>query len=375
MQTPPTGPSGEPLPTLADNAPLPTGTGNEPSPTSNGSSAATDHARLTAVNGRTGARATEPRASAELQPQRQPQSKTESQPQNQPKAESQPEPDKLTQAQPGPSRQPEPKLAEQTAPQPNARPESNAGTQTAPHLNLRPESEPKVQAALEAESQPESKQPPQGEIETRAAQPHDVPSAPQQRPPQQSPLLSPQITPAAHAAREIARPDAGPIASNIEGHAEHEAAHLSSPQAPSQLQIIAQIAHSARAQLRDGRSELTLRLDPPSLGTVHMRVVAQGSAMTAHLEASLEASRDLINANLPVLKDALAGMGIDISHFSVTVGGGERDGAAHGQAAQQHAAWDGASERALSSPPPEDATLAALRVWVGIGGRHLDAFA
>jgi flagellar hook-length control protein FliK len=223
----------------------------------------------------------------------------------------------------------------------------------------------------------------------RANQPHAAEAQPEpepksqpqlqpDRPPQAQPQLqveSQQLTPEAHSAREIARPDAGPIAPNIEGHAPREAAHLSSPQIPTQVEIVEQIARAARAELHSGRTELTLRLDPPTLGSVNMRVVSQGAAVTAHLEASAEASRDLINANLPALKEALAGVGIDISHFSVTVGGGERQDMANGLPAHPHGTATGATTPHQEAREPDAAAIAALRAWAGVGGRYFDAFA
>ncbi|UCH34202.1 MAG: hypothetical protein JSV65_16940 [Armatimonadota bacterium] len=72
------------------------------------------------------------------------------------------------------------------------------------------------------------------------------------------------MTQEAHAAREIARSDARPIASDIadiEGHAPREAAHLSSPPALNRFEVVEQIARAARAPLRAGHTELTVRLE------------------------------------------------------------------------------------------------------------------
>lgn len=222
---------------------------------------------------------------------------------------------------------------------------------------------PRQAHAAEAQPEPQPKSQPQLQPDR---QPHSQP---------QPQTESQPLTQDAHSAREIARPDAGPIAPNIEGHAPREAAHLSSPQIPNQVEIIEQIARAARAQFHSGHTELALRLDPPTLGTVHLRVVSQGAAVTAQLEASAAASRDLINANLPALKEALAGVGIDISHFSVTVGGGARQDMANGAPPHSPGIAPGATAPNQEASEPDAAAIAALRAWAGVGGRYFDAFA
>jgi len=175
-------------------------------------------------------------------------------------------------------------------------------------------------------------------------------------------------------AGEIARPDLGPIASNIEGHAQREAAHLSSPPAPDAMQVIAQIARAARAQLDGSHSELTVRLEPPALGAVHMRVLSEGAALTAHMQVATEVSRELIQDNLPTLKQALADAGINVSQVSVGVDGGAQQHSAHGQALQ--APWrlpQAALQPSVSEP--DAAVIAALRPWPEHGGHRFDAFA
>ena len=193
---------------------------------------------------------------------------------------------------------------------------------------------------------------------------------PQSRP---TPLTeSKQVTQDAHAAREIARPDAGPIAANTEGHAQREAAHLSPAPPPTAPQVVEQIARAARAQLDGDHTELVVRLDPPTLGTVHMRVVSQGAAMTAHLQVSTEASRELLSANLPALKEALAAAGLDIGHVSVGVGAQHQQGAAAGQPRQPH--WH--DQRLTAQADNGGGSLAAaLRGAAHAGGRLFDAFA
>jgi len=135
--------------------------------------------------------------------------------------------------------------------------------------------------------------------------------------------------------------------------------------------MMVQIARAARALLDAGRTELAVRLDPPSLGTLHMRVVSDGAAVTAHLQVSTEASRELISDNLPALKQALAGAGIDIGQVSVSVDGDARENLAQPQSSP--AQWRTVDVMAVQAQEAEAA--AVLRTWFYSGGRHFDAFA
>ncbi len=140
------------------------------------------------------------------------------------------------------------------------------------------------------------------------------------------------------------------------------------------MQVIAQIARAARAQLDGRHTELTVRLEPPTLGTVHMRVVSQGAALTAHMQVATEVSRELIQDNLPALKQALAEAGINVSQVSVGVDSRAQQDPAHGQ--PLHAPW----RLAPAAPPPsapdlEAGLIAALRLWPQHDGHHFDAFA
>jgi flagellar hook-length control protein FliK len=182
----------------------------------------------------------------------------------------------------------------------------------------------------------------------------------------------------AHPAREIARPDVGPIAANTEGHATREAAHLSPPPTPTaalpdRADIVQQIARAARVQLDAGQTELTVRLDPPSLGAVHMRVVAQVATLTAHLQVSTEASRQLVSDGLPALRQALAEAGIDIGQVSVSVDGGAQQQLPHGQLPPPQ--WRPEPAMAPGALGDEAQVAPVLQAWASGGGPHFDAFA
>jgi flagellar hook-length control protein FliK len=83
----------------------------------------------------------------------------------------------------------------------------------------------------------------------------------------------------------------------------------------------------AAAQERDG--EVRLRLSPPELGSLRLRVQVQDGALVARLEAETSAARTALIDNLPALRERLAEQGVRIERFDVDLmqrhGGGTPD--------------------------------------------------
>ena len=90
--------------------------------------------------------------------------------------------------------------------------------------------------------------------------------------------------------------------------------------------LIHEIVRSAKVHLFEGGADMTLRLEPPHLGVLHMSVSAQEGAVTASLQTSTETARRVLEANLFSLKQALAEAGINVDSINVSVGGGPDQG-------------------------------------------------
>jgi hypothetical protein len=84
--------------------------------------------------------------------------------------------------------------------------------------------------------------------------------------------------------------------------------------------VIDQIVREARLRFGQGETEMSLRLNPPQLGRLHMRLVWTGSELTAHLNVETQAARQVVEANLPTLYQALSDQGIRVDHVAVSVG-------------------------------------------------------
>jgi hypothetical protein len=134
--------------------------------------------------------------------------------------------------------------------------------------------------------------------------------------------------------------------------------------------VIVQVAAQAQAAIRSGKSELEVRLEPPELGRIRVRVAAGAEGLTARIEASAVPVRDILEANLPALRHALAEGGVNVDRFSVSVG------------MDQHQWEQPHDSQAPAAPAPDlDPAEAPLIEQSAVapagwgGGRMIDAFA
>lgn len=96
-----------------------------------------------------------------------------------------------------------------------------------------------------------------------------------------------------------------------------------------------QIIRSAEVMVKEGRSEMTIELQPRHLGEVRINIVMDNDVLTAKIQAKNEMVVDMIKLNLGQLADSLKDMGFDVSNFDVSGGAdygynheqtGEREG-------------------------------------------------
>ncbi|MCS6862637.1 MAG: flagellar hook-length control protein FliK [Abditibacteriales bacterium] len=84
--------------------------------------------------------------------------------------------------------------------------------------------------------------------------------------------------------------------------------------------VIHQIVREARVRFERGETAMTLRLQPPHLGRLRLRLVWSGSELTAQMDAESQTAKQLIEANLPALYQLLSEQGIRVDHVTVSVG-------------------------------------------------------
>jgi flagellar hook-length control protein FliK len=89
--------------------------------------------------------------------------------------------------------------------------------------------------------------------------------------------------------------------------------------------VAGQIVRSARLMTSRGVSEIRLRLEPPTLGEVSLRIVSQdGNAVKLEIVARYAETRSLLESGLPALQEALQKEGVELVHVTVDTSGGEQ---------------------------------------------------
>jgi flagellar hook-length control protein FliK len=139
------------------------------------------------------------------------------------------------------------------------------------------------------------------------------------------------VTPAVFETNEVVapveteQPQIAPLAANSPpAEPTPAAAPRSAPSAPA---VAAQLSDAfvthARVIENGGTTEFQLRLDPPDLGEVKVRVLATGDRIEARLVVSDDAVKRLIESQLPELRQRLEAAGVSVPKFDVTTGGGD----------------------------------------------------
>ena len=80
---------------------------------------------------------------------------------------------------------------------------------------------------------------------------------------------------------------------------------------------VQELARVVRSNLGSRHASMTLRLDPPELGTVRIDVRMNNQALTLHIEAQTEAGRDALQSRLSDLKQALEQHGVRVERAEV----------------------------------------------------------
>ncbi len=83
--------------------------------------------------------------------------------------------------------------------------------------------------------------------------------------------------------------------------------------------LVDQVVKVVRVLTTERRSEMRVRLWPPHLGELHVRIVHEGESLRVHLLAESGAAREMLQARLPELRYALAELNGTLNDVSVTV--------------------------------------------------------
>jgi flagellar hook-length control protein FliK len=106
------------------------------------------------------------------------------------------------------------------------------------------------------------------------------------------------------------------------------------------VRFVQRVARAVEAARPDG--EIRLRLRPPELGALLLRVKTEDGALAAHIETESANASALLNEHLPELRERLAAMEIRVERFDVEWRGGTSDQSSSKQGGDgSHPDWPG----------------------------------
>lgn len=84
--------------------------------------------------------------------------------------------------------------------------------------------------------------------------------------------------------------------------------------------IVNQVIKKADIIVREGHSEMVMKLEPESLGKLNLKIVVERGLVTAKFIAESQQVKEVLESSFNQLKDALQEKGIAVQNFSVSVG-------------------------------------------------------
>ncbi len=99
----------------------------------------------------------------------------------------------------------------------------------------------------------------------------------------------------------------------------------SSARSAEPKQVVEQVVRGVSGSISEGRSHVTIRLNPPDLGTVNVKLVLENGTLTARITAEQSATRSLLDQHSHALRQSLTDHGIKVDQVVVTREPAERN--------------------------------------------------
>jgi len=94
------------------------------------------------------------------------------------------------------------------------------------------------------------------------------------------------------------------------------------PKAFFEKTVVDQIVSKVSFKVTGGQEEIKIRLEPPSLGSLQLKVSVEGKIVNAAIVADNNITKEIIQSNLQQLKDSMTEQGLKLDDISVLVGDG-----------------------------------------------------
>jgi len=102
----------------------------------------------------------------------------------------------------------------------------------------------------------------------------------------------------------------------------------SQPSGPSSMmdnQVLQQVVSKLQTDLQRGSSRINVRMYPPELGKVQMKLVSEDSNMQVQLQVQNSQVQSILERNMPALRQALEQQDLDFDSIQVSVESGQED--------------------------------------------------
>jgi flagellar hook-length control protein FliK len=139
-------------------------------------------------------------------------------------------------------------------------------------------------------------------------------------------------------------------------------------QAPLQLSremASEQVAERVQMMMSKNLKNIDIRLDPPELGRMQIRMNMNGDAATVHFTVANQQARDVIEQSMPRLREMLAQQGVQLNDSSVQQQAGQQQrgyaNAGQGQNGQGNSNQGVSGEENLEADINLDLNVAAKR--------------
>jgi flagellar hook-length control protein FliK len=130
-------------------------------------------------------------------------------------------------------------------------------------------------------------------------------------------------------------------------------------------QVADAVVSHVQVSRKDGTVEFQMRLDPPDLGRVQVQLVSRGNEVHGQVIVASEAVRQVMESQLPELRQRLEAAGVNVQQFSVATDAGGGGGGRSPYPADEPAAKAGPLPAATAAARPRAApTAGSLDVTV-----------
>ena len=89
---------------------------------------------------------------------------------------------------------------------------------------------------------------------------------------------------------------------------------------PTSQKVMEQVVKGAKIQVESGQTRAKIYLQPPTLGKLHMYIITKENQVRATFVTETPQVKEIIESNLPQLRQSFLQQGLKLEHFNVFVG-------------------------------------------------------